>query len=595
MLLDMEHSVKLYVYDLSKGLAKSLSVQFIGKQIDGIWHTSVVYNNIEYFYGAGIQTATPGTTHHGSPLEVVDMGMSSLPADVVQEYISSLTSIYTPESYDLFMHNCNNFSQDLCQFLVGRDIPAHITGLPKEVLNTPFGQMMRPMLESSLRPITTAPALSVSAVPVTNSIALPASPAPKATIASQSSSSPHSVIHTTSASEIDNIISSHKAAVVFFTSSTCGPCRIAYQKYDELAEELSDKCAFVKVDINMAYDVSRNWNISATPTFMTFIDGQKFDEWKGASPPNLESNVKLLISAAYPPHSHLRLRVPLLLSASNSPVTYTRIPPLEKVSDKLVASGLADPSIHIVNEFISQRESLGSRETPLIDLHQWNTFIRTTIARSDLGAGAIFPLIDLLRVVVSNDVRVSSWYAEEADLETTRSLIVYALAQNEMYQLRLVTLQYLCNLFSCPLFASQLFSRVMLTSSLIELVVGSLLDTHVNVRVAASSLTFKMAEYVYRDRTQHSEEVLFQSDCGVELVVAILEGISQESESAATAGRLITALGLLVYCLPASYTDVWDSCTGLEAHNTIISKTKDSSMSEVKDVAVEVAQLFAAH
>ena len=31
--------VYLHIYDLSNGLARALSQQFLGKQIDGIWHT----------------------------------------------------------------------------------------------------------------------------------------------------------------------------------------------------------------------------------------------------------------------------------------------------------------------------------------------------------------------------------------------------------------------------------------------------------------------------------------------------------------------------------------------------------------------------
>lgn len=33
-------SVKLYVYDLSGGLAKSMSMPLVGKQIDGIWYVA---------------------------------------------------------------------------------------------------------------------------------------------------------------------------------------------------------------------------------------------------------------------------------------------------------------------------------------------------------------------------------------------------------------------------------------------------------------------------------------------------------------------------------------------------------------------------
>jgi hypothetical protein len=33
-------NVQLYIYDLSNGLARQLSLSLIGKQIDGIWYAS---------------------------------------------------------------------------------------------------------------------------------------------------------------------------------------------------------------------------------------------------------------------------------------------------------------------------------------------------------------------------------------------------------------------------------------------------------------------------------------------------------------------------------------------------------------------------
>jgi PPPDE putative peptidase domain len=56
-------SVKLYVYDLSNGLARQLSLQMTGKQIDGVWHTSVVIFGKEVFYGQGISITAPGKSH----------------------------------------------------------------------------------------------------------------------------------------------------------------------------------------------------------------------------------------------------------------------------------------------------------------------------------------------------------------------------------------------------------------------------------------------------------------------------------------------------------------------------------------------------
>ena len=43
---------------------------------------------------------------------------------------------FRPECYHLLDHNCNTFSDETAQFLCGQHIPAHITNLPKEVLET---------------------------------------------------------------------------------------------------------------------------------------------------------------------------------------------------------------------------------------------------------------------------------------------------------------------------------------------------------------------------------------------------------------------------------------------------------------------------
>lgn len=149
------HKVKLYVYDLSHGMAKQMSQQFLGTQVDGIWHTSIVVDNkIEWYYGAGIQSSLPGKTHHGIPDKVIDLGESYIPEDLVKEYLDEIRNDYTPDKYNLFDHNCNHFTQDLSQFLTGSDIPVDISSLSRNVLATPFGQMLRPMLEQGMRGVT---------------------------------------------------------------------------------------------------------------------------------------------------------------------------------------------------------------------------------------------------------------------------------------------------------------------------------------------------------------------------------------------------------------------------------------------------------
>lgn len=42
-------------------------------------------------------------------------------------------------------NNCNNFTDEVAQILLGHGIPSEIVDLPKEFLATPMGQQMAPM------------------------------------------------------------------------------------------------------------------------------------------------------------------------------------------------------------------------------------------------------------------------------------------------------------------------------------------------------------------------------------------------------------------------------------------------------------------
>ncbi|XP_058045636.1 desumoylating isopeptidase 1 isoform X1 [Ahaetulla prasina] len=113
-------------------------------------HTSIVAHRDEFFYGSGgISSCPPGGTLLGPPDSVVDLGYTEVSEDLFLEYLSSLgESIFRGDSYNLFDHNCNTFSNEVAQFLTGRKIPSYITDLPSEVLATPFGQALRPLLDS---------------------------------------------------------------------------------------------------------------------------------------------------------------------------------------------------------------------------------------------------------------------------------------------------------------------------------------------------------------------------------------------------------------------------------------------------------------
>ena len=53
---------------------------------------------------------------------------------------------YTPEKYHVIDHNCNNFTDEACEFLVGKGIPKKVVDQAKDLLNTPMGQQFKPLL-----------------------------------------------------------------------------------------------------------------------------------------------------------------------------------------------------------------------------------------------------------------------------------------------------------------------------------------------------------------------------------------------------------------------------------------------------------------
>ncbi|KAJ8650753.1 hypothetical protein MRB53_003776 [Persea americana] len=163
------YKVTLNVYDLSQGLARQLSVTFLGKAIEGIWHTGLVVYGNEYFFGGGIQQTPAGTTQYGAPVKIVDLGVTHVPQQLFEEYLQEISPRYTAETYNLLHHNCNNFTNEVAQFLVGATIPDYILQLPNEVMSSPMGPMILPMikqLETTMRvnAVPQAPQFSPAAV-----------------------------------------------------------------------------------------------------------------------------------------------------------------------------------------------------------------------------------------------------------------------------------------------------------------------------------------------------------------------------------------------------------------------------------------------
>jgi hypothetical protein len=115
--------VELAVYDISGGLASAMSQQILGQRIDGIWHTGVCVFGMEYFFGGGVQVLPMGSfaAMQGiAPVQMLNMGETLKTRSELESYLRTINNRFTQATYDLIRNNCNNFSDTVVNFLIGK-------------------------------------------------------------------------------------------------------------------------------------------------------------------------------------------------------------------------------------------------------------------------------------------------------------------------------------------------------------------------------------------------------------------------------------------------------------------------------------------
>ncbi|KAH9065328.1 DUF862-domain-containing protein [Lactarius vividus] len=625
----MSHSVKLYVYDLSNGLARTMSPQFLGRQIDGIWHTSVVVFNREIFYGMGIQIAAPGQSHHGQPLQILDMGETALDEEVFEEYLAEMREHYTADKYHLLDFNCNSFTSDCVGFLTGGSIPSWIKDLPSDFLSTPFGAALRPTIDSMFRRPT---GLAPSAVPAQQPNPGPASSllqavADRATAgaaldsgySTPSTSTVAGAIHvSTNPASFRSLLESHRAVVAMFTSATCGPCRMIEPVFEDLAHAKSrgrgeGKVAFAKVDlgVGMGGAVARQYDVSATPTFGFFLDGKRIHELKGVNAPELRAQVDLLLYQAFPPHPHTSLDIPSISSLSTEPILFTQVPALDTVHDKLVSFIDSTPSVQNstvlkddltrtmfpwLRQRYAEKSKVAATSPDVVA-----AFGRTVTAlAAELPAASLFPLLDVWRLAILEPTIAQVTLAPLVQvLSSTNESVASTPRATLLTLLRLAT-NSLGTSLSRSLLASDDRARAALTGVLVQ----TLLHPDRLVRVAAASLGFNVGAWVQKGRIARvrGDDVISglregeeDGEWEVELVSAVAEALANEEESEDAVHRLTATLAFLIRLSPF-YQDQLVTLLGvLQVEETLKGKLAEDGQlrlkkKEIRALVAEVAQ-----
>ena len=70
-------------------------------------------------------------------------------------------------------------------------------------------------------------------------------------------------------------------ALVDFTATWCGPCKMLAPVFSEVAEDMQDKSNFFKVDIDSCQSTAAKFNVTSVPTLILFKNGQELERSVG--------------------------------------------------------------------------------------------------------------------------------------------------------------------------------------------------------------------------------------------------------------------------------------------------------------------------
>ncbi|PWN94097.1 DUF862-domain-containing protein [Acaromyces ingoldii] len=581
-----QYPVELYVYDLSNGLARGLSQQLTGRQFDAIYHTSIVVHNIEWFYGQGIANAAPGRTHHGSPIEQIPLGTTSIDRDTIKEIIGHLSDTYTAQAYHLLNFNCNTFSNELSNILVGQNIPERITNLPQDFLSTPFGQMMAPQIDAMFRGPAQQPAMGAgpsapanpAAAGILNHVAQSAYKHPPQQ-SSQNGNKQPTFQRISTVSQLKTVTQNTPCAVVLFTApETCPPCRVLQPIFEEVTDKYVSardgrNIAFAVVDSSpLSAGLMSERKIHATPTLQFFVHGSQIDEVKGApGRQKLEDSIESTLWQVYRPHPHSKLagpesRVPSqAILFKNAPNYTAAVAKLDEALSTYKAKSfdekadLQEARAALVKTLVASLKDARALNEEEVDKSA--KAIETLLGKIDISK--VFPAVDFLRVAILDP----SFCAK---LASRRKAVVSALLDKvretmeqgaTMRATLLTTYRFIGNAL-----ASDSIAPLLKGEALMPLLVFGLLHDDANVRGGAVSATFNLAldvsrrrrgsTFVRTDGSTADVDAGLRTDEEVELVCALLESAEKEADEEKL-HRSSAALNLLLYLSPS-----WNASLG---------------------------------
>ncbi len=82
----------------------------------------------------------------------------------------------------------------------------------------------------------------------------------------------------------EKVLNSSVPVLVDFFATWCGPCKMMAPVLDEVSQEVGDKAAVYKVDVDQEMALAQQFNIMSVPTMIVFKGGKPVQQFVGMQP-----------------------------------------------------------------------------------------------------------------------------------------------------------------------------------------------------------------------------------------------------------------------------------------------------------------------
>jgi len=89
------------------------------------------------------------------------------------------------------------------------------------------------------------------------------------------------------AEEFENVAKKDDVALVDFSATWCGPCRMLAPVLEEISEKLGDRVKFYNVDVDDAPELAAEYRVNSVPCVVLMKQGEFVDQSIGFKPGNM--------------------------------------------------------------------------------------------------------------------------------------------------------------------------------------------------------------------------------------------------------------------------------------------------------------------